>query len=571
MNRRDFLQLLAAGAAAGLPLGHRAVLAGDRDLACDLPPFGNVGLLHITDTHAQLLPTRYREPAVNLGLGGEFGRPPHLTGEALVARFGIAPGSAEAHAFSHLDFVAAAHRFGRVGGFAHLATLLRRLRADRPGALLLDGGDTWQGSATSLWTQGEDMARACLELGVDVMTGHWEFTHGAARVQELLGGLLKDRIAFVAQNVRAADFGDEVFPPWVMREVRGVPVAVIGQAFPYTPVANPRHLVPDWTFGIREQSVQESIDTARAAGAAVVVLLSHNGMDVDLKLAGRVSGLDAILGGHTHDAVPVAVEVANAGGVTVVTNGGSNGKFVGVLDLDVRGGRVRAYCYRLLPVFADLLPADPAMQALIDRVRAPYAARLAEPLAVTEGLLYRRGNFGGSFDQLILDALMAVRDAPIAFSPGFRWGTTLLPGDTITREDVMAQTAITYPQTTVTTMSGDTIKAVLEDVADNLFHPDPYYRQGGDMVRVGGLSFACAPGADRGDRIRDLRLGDEALAPGRRYKVAGWAPVSEGVSGPPVWEVVETYLRARSSLPVPLVNQPRLIGVAGNPGFSDAD
>jgi sulfur-oxidizing protein SoxB len=467
--------------------------------------------------------------------------------------------------------VAAAHRFGRVGGFAHLATLLRRLRADRPGALLLDGGDTWQGSATSLWTRGEDMARACLELGVDVMTGHWEFTHGAARVQELLGGLLKDRIAFVAQNVRTADFGDEVFPPWVMREVRGVPVAVIGQAFPYTPVANPRHLVPDWSFGIREQSVQESIDSARAAGAAVVVLLSHNGMDVDLKLAGRVSGLDAILGGHTHDAVPVAVEVANAGGVTVVTNGGSNGKFVGVLDLDVRGGRVRAYCYRLLPVFADLLPADPAMQALIDRVRAPYAARLAEPLAVTEGLLYRRGNFGGSFDQLILDALMAVRDAPIAFSPGFRWGTTLLPGDTITREDVMAQTAITYPQTTVTTMSGDTIKAVLEDVADNLFHPDPYYRQGGDMVRVGGLSFACAPGADRGDRIRDLRLGDEALAPGRRYKVAGWAPVSEGVSGPPVWEVVETYLRARSSLPVPLVNQPRLIGVAGNPGFSDAD
>jgi sulfur-oxidizing protein SoxB len=356
-----------------------------------------------------------------------------------------------------------------------------------------------------------------------------------------------------------------------MREVRGVPVAVIGQAFPYTPVANPRHLVPDWTFGIREQSVQESIDAARAASAAVVVLLSHNGMDVDLKLAGRVTGLDAILGGHTHDAVPVGVEVANAGGVTLVTNAGSNGKFVGVLDLDVRGGRVRAHRYRLLPVFADLLPADPAMQALIDTVRAPFAARLAEPLAVTEGLLHRRGNFSGSFDQVILDALMVVRDAPIAFSPGFRWGTTLLPGDTITREDVMAQTAITYPQTTVTTMRGDTIKAVLEDVADNLFHPDPYYRQGGDMVRVGGLSFACAPGADRGDRIRDLRLGDEALAPGRQYKVAGWAPVSEGVSGPPVWDVVETYLRARSSLPMPVVNRPRLIGVEGNPGLSDAD
>jgi sulfur-oxidizing protein SoxB len=571
MNRRDFLQMLAAGTAAGLPLAHPPVLAGDHDLDYDLAPFGNVSLLHITDTHAQLLPVRYREPAVNLGLGDEYGRPPHLTGAALLAYFGMAPGSAAAHAFTHLDFVAAARRFGRVGGFAHLATLLRRLRAERPGALLLDGGDTWQGSATALWTRGEDMARACLELGVDVMTGHWEFTHGDGRVQELLGGLLKDHIAFVAQNIRTADFGDEVFQPWVMREVRGVPVAVIGQAFPYTPVANPRHLVPDWTFGIREQSLQESIDAARAAGAAVVVLLSHNGMDVDLKLAGRVRGLDAILGGHTHDAVPVGVEVANPGGVTVVTNAGSNGKFVGVLDLDVRAGRVRAHRYRLLPVFADLLPADPAMQALIDGVRAPFAGRLAEPLAVTEGLLHRRGNFTGSFDQVILDALMAVRDAPIAFSPGFRWGTTLLPGDTITREDLMAQTAITYPQTTVTTMSGETIKAVLEDVADNLFHPDPYYRQGGDMVRVGGLSFACAPAAPRGDRIRDLRLGEAVLDPGGRYKVAGWAPVAEGASGPPVWEVVETYLRARSSLPVPRVNQPKLIGVEGNPGLSRGD
>jgi sulfur-oxidizing protein SoxB len=412
------------------------------------------------------------------------------------------------------------------------------------------------------------MVEACLELGVDVMTGHWEFTYGADRVRELIDGPMRDRIALVAQNIRTRDFDDEVFPGYVTRDCNGVRVAIIGQAFPYTPIANPRHLVPDWAFGIREESLQQMVDTVRADGAQVVVLLSHNGMDVDLEMASRIAGLTAILGGHTHDGVPVAIEVANPGGKTLVTNGGSNGKFVGVLDLDVRDKQVRDYRYRLVPVFSDLLSPDAAMQALVDRVRAPYRDRLAEPLAVTEGTLYRRGNFNGTFDQVIVDALMRVKDVPIAFSPGFRWGASLLAGDTITREDVMAQTAITYPAVTVTPMTGERIRAVLEDVADNLFHPHPYYQQGGDMVRVGGLTFSCEPRATVGQRIGDLRVGDKPLDPARTYPVAGWASVAEGATGEPIWDVVETYLRDRKVITPPKLNTPRLLGVDGDPGFS---
>jgi len=400
------------------------------------------------------------------------------------------------------------------------------------------------------------------------MTGHWEFTYGAPRVQELIDTELRGHIAFVAQNVRTVDFGDEVFRPFVLREVNGVPVAVIGQAYPYTPIANPRHFVPDWSFGIREDSLQKVVDTAKAQGAQVVVLLSHNGMDVDLKLASRISGLTAILGGHTHDAVPAAIEVPNLSGRTLVTNAGSNTKFLAVLDLEVKAGRVTGYRYRLLPVFANLLPPDPAMQALIDAMRAPFAAKLSEPLAVTEGLLYRRGNFNGSFDQLILDALLEVQDAQIALSPGFRWGTSLLAGDTITREDLMNQTAITYPSVTLTEMRGERIKAVLEDVCDNLFNPDPYYQQGGDMVRVGGLTYACAPDAKFGSRISDLRLRGEPLDAGKTYKVAGWAPMAEGASGTPVWELVESWLRSKRTVSPLRPNLPRLIGVEGNPGVS---
>jgi sulfur-oxidizing protein SoxB len=434
--------------------------------------------------------------------------------------------------------------------------------------LLLDGGDTWQGSATALWTRGQDMIEAQKQLGVEIMTAHWDFTYGGERLQEVVKKDFAGRIEFLAQNVKTVDFGDPVFKPYVIREVQGVPVAVIGQAFPYTPIANPRHFVAEWTFGIQETELQKIVHEVRAKGARAVVLLSHNGMDVDLKLAGRLRGIDAILGGHTHDGVPVPVIVGNAGGKTVVTSAGSNGKFLAVLDLDVKGGGVTDFRYRLLPVFSNLLPPDPQMQALIERVRAPYKAKLAEPLAVTEGLLYRRGNFNGAWDQLIMDALLEVKGAEIAFSPGFRWGTTLLPGDAITFEHVMDQTAITYPHSTLNELTGGQIKVILEDVADNLFNPDPYLQQGGDMVRVGGMSYACEPRARIGARISDMRIGDRRIEAQKRYKVAGWAPVAEGASGEPAWDVVARHLRAKKTVQPVKLNLPRLIGVEGNPGIA---
>ena len=564
MNRREFLSTLAAAAACGAPLG--AARAQVTQALYDLPAFGNVSLLHFTDCHAQLLPTHFREPSANIGVGEAAGRFPHLVGEHLLRSAGIAPGTPQAHAFTALDFAAAAKRYGKVGGFAHLATLVKRLRATRPNALLLDGGDTWQGSATALWTRGQDMIDACQQLGVDMMTAHWEFTYGDKRVQEAVKSL--GRIEFLAQNVKTSDFGDPVFKPYVIREMNGVPVAIIGQAFPYTPIANPRHFVSQWTFGIQEAELQKIVEEVRAKGARAVVLLSHNGMDVDVKLAGRVRGIDAILGGHTHDGVPVPVIVNNAGGKTVVTNAGSNGKFLGVLDLEVKAGAgVTDFRYRLLPVFANLLPADATMQALIERVRAPFKAKLEEPLAVTEGLLYRRGNFNGTFDQLILDALMASKNAEIGFSPGFRWGTTLLPGQTITREHLMDQTAITYPSVTLNELTGTDIKAILEDVCDNLFNPDPYLQQGGDMVRVGGMAYTCNPTAAIGQRISDMRLGGKPLEADKRYKVAGWAPVAEGVTGEPVWDVVERYLKDRKTITPRAPNVPRLIGMEKNQGL----
>jgi len=534
----------------------------------DPPPFGNVSLLHFTDCHAQLLPVYFREPSTNIGIGTAAGRAPHLVGEYLLKQAGLRPGTAQAHAFTYLDFVHAARTYGKAGGFAHLATLIRRLRASRPQALLLDGGDTWQGSAVSLWTRGQDMIEAQKLLGVDIMTAHWEFTYGAKRVQEVVERDFAGSIEFLAQNIRTADFEDPVFKGWTMRRMNGVPVAVIGQAFPYTPIANPRHFVADWTFGIREAELQKTVNEARAQGARAVVLLSHNGMDVDVKLAGRVRGIDAILGGHTHDGVPVPLVVHNAGGQTLVTNAGSNGKFLAVLDLDVKGGRVDGFRYRLLPVFSNLLPADPAMTALIERSRAPFKAKLEERLAVTEGLLYRRGNFNGSWDQVMLDALMQVKGAQIAFSPGFRWGTTLLPGDPIAFEDLMDQTAITYPQATLSEPTGADLKAILEDVCDNLFNPDPYLQQGGDMVRAGGMTYACNPGAAMGARISDIRIKGSPIDAGKRYRLAGWASVAENPQGEPVWEVVARYLRDRKTIAPPRLNRPRLIGVKGNPGIS---
>lgn len=572
INRREFLQVLAMASAAGLALKpglSQAQSAADRFY--DLPRFGNVHFLHFTDCHAQLKPIYFREPNVNLGFGDMYGRPPHLVGEALLKFYGIAPNSRDAHAFTFLDFAAAARNYGKVGGFAHLATLVRQIKASRPGALLLDGGDTWQGSGTALWTKGQDMVDACLALGVDVMTAHWEMTLGEERVKEIVEKDFAGKVAFVAQNIKTADFGDPVFEAYTMREMNGVPVAIIGQAFPYTPIANPRYLVENWTFGIDEENMQATVNEARAKGAQVVVVLSHNGMDVDLKMASRVRGIDAILGGHTHDGVPVPVQVKNPGGVTLVTNAGSNSKFLGVLDFDVKAGKVADFRYRLMPVFSDLLAADASMSALIDQVRAPHEARLSEVLARTEGTLYRRGNFNGTFDQVIVDALMKVKGAQIAFSPGFRWGTSLLPGQDILMEHVLDQTAITYPWSTVTPMSGEMIKVVLEDVADNLFNPDPYYQQGGDMVRVGGLQYTINPAANAGARISDMVLDGKPIEAGKTYQVAGWAPVSEqarDVGGEPIWDVVATYLKDQKTIPAHVPNIPRIIGSEGNPGYA---
>jgi sulfur-oxidizing protein SoxB len=573
MTRREFLEVLAAGLLAGFPV-HAAEKAAvrDADTLYRLPArAGKVTLLHFTDCHAQLLPVHFREPDTNIGVAEARGRPPHLVGEALLKHFGIAPGTAVAHAYTHLDFAQAARVYGRVGGFAHLKTLLDLVRGQRPEALLLDGGDSWQGSATALWTQGRDMIAASKLLGVDIMTGHWEFTYGAARVQEAVQKELGGSIEFLAQNVRTADFDDPVFKPYVLREVNGIPVAIIGQAFPYTPIANPRYFVADWTFGIQEERLQRVVDEVRAKGAWAVVLLSHNGMDVDLKLASRVTGVDAILGGHTHDAVPQPVLVKNAKGTTLVTNAGSNGKFLAVLDFDVSRRGVSGFNYRLLPVFANLLTADAGMSALIRKHRAPYEAQLGEKLALSEGLLYRRGNFTGSLDQLILDALMETKQTEIAFSPGFRWGTSILPGAPITFEDVMNATAITYPYVTVTEMTGTAIKDLLEDICDNLFNPDPYYQQGGDMVRIGGMQYACRPDATMGQRISNMTLRGKPMDSERRYKVASWAPVAEGATGEPVWNVVVEYLKSRQTVRTPVVNRPALLGLGPrDPGISAA-
>ena len=577
LSKRDFLQVMASASAAGMALGRYA----DADAATaekglyDVPAFGNVSLLHMTDCHAQLKPIYFREPSVNLGLGSMQGQLPHLVGEHLLKTAGVRPDTAMAHAYTYIDFDKASRRYGKVGGFAHLATLVKILKASRPGALLLDGGDTWQGSATSLWTDAQDMVDASKLLGVDVMTGHWEFTYGMDRVKEIVEKDFKGRIEFLAQNVKTNDFGDPVFKPYTLREINGVPVAIIGQAFPYTPIANPRYMVADWAFGIQDDNMQKVVNEARGKGAQLIVVLSHNGMDVDLKMASRVRGVDAILGGHTHDGVPVAVPVKNAGGVTLVTNAGSNSKFLAVMDFDVKGGKLVDYRYRLLPIFANQLRPDAEMDALITKVRAPFEAKLNERLAVTDGLLYRRGNFNGSWDQLICDAMMDVQGAEIAFSPGFRWGTTLLPGDTITRELMMDQLAITYPYATLTEMTGETLKTILEDVADNLFNPDPYYQQGGDMVRVGGLTYAMTPGEKMGGRISDMRLKGQLIEAGKKYKVAGWAPVAEeaktlpGVK--PVWEHVETWLKAQGGRVKPRsINTPTLTGTQGNPGIARA-
>jgi S-sulfosulfanyl-L-cysteine sulfohydrolase len=578
MRRRDVLKALTAAAIAGVV--PRVGRAAEGDELYDVGKFGNVRVLHMTDTHAQLNPVHFREPSVNLGLGAMAGHPPHLVGEAFLKRFGIAPKSRAAHAFTCLDFAEAAHKFGRLAGFAHLKTLIDRLRAEAGAgrSVLLDGGDLMQGSGLANLMHGEDMVDAANLLGVEAMTGHWEFTYGEERLR---ANLKRFKGEFLAQNVfltEEAAFNDKpafdketgrAFKPATIKEIGGFRIGIIGQAFPYVPIAHPKRFTPDWTFGIRDAEMQKVVDGLRAKDKVdAVILLSHNGMDVDLKLASRVTGIDVVLGGHTHDAVPQPVTITNSGGKTLVTNAGSSGKFIGVLDLELAKGAVKGVRYHLLPVFAGLLKPDAAMQALIDAAMKPQAAQLNEKLAVAGDLLYRRGNFNGSMDQLICDALRHELDAELALSPGFRWGNTLLPGDAITMGDLLSETAITYPEVYVAEMTGAQIKAVLEDICDNLFNPDPYYQQGGDMVRMGGMNYACAPAEKMGNRISDLTLDNgKPLEANKSYKVAGWASVNPQ-EGKPIWDVFAAYLRREKTAKPKKLNQVTLKGVSNNPGIS---
>ncbi len=586
ISRREFVQLMGLATAAGLlPGSSYATTKRPSDLY-ETPKFGNVCLMHITDCHAQLNPVYFREPNVNLGIGSAYAKAPHLVGGQFLKHFGVDPNTIESHAYTYLNFDSAAKAYGKVGGFAHLATLVKRLRSERGdgNTLLMDGGDTWQGSGTAYWTRGKDMVGACNLLGVDVMTGHWEFTYKDEEVINNIGAFNGD---FVAQNIgltadaefdyKFADFDDfnedsgRAFKPYVIKEVGGARVAVIGQAFPYTPIANPKRFIPDWTFGIQDDLMQSLVDRIRQNEKPdVVVVISHNGMDVDIKMASRVSGIDVIFGGHTHDGMPAPTTVENSGGKTLVTNAGSNGKFLGVMDLDVRNGKVHDFRYRLLPVFSNLIAPDPSMQSYIDDVRRPYQSILNEKLAVAEETLYRRGNFNGTFDQVICDALRSVEDAQISLSPGFRWGTTVLPGQAITMDNVMDQTCITYPETYRRQMSGSEIKAILEDVSDNLFNRDPYFQQGGDMVRLGGMDYVCKPNNTFGNRIHNMTLDNGiAVEADKKYMVSGWATVGAQSPGRPIWEVVADYLRDQKTVSIKKLNTPKLVGVEGNPGLSE--
>jgi S-sulfosulfanyl-L-cysteine sulfohydrolase len=549
MIRRQFLQALGL---FGLSPGLNSCFSFIPHTLYPAPDFGNVTLLHMTDCHAQLLPIYYREPSVNIGANTVYKRPSHLTGQEFLNFFGIKAGTKEAYAFTHVDFAEAAVVYGKMGGFAHLATLIKQIKqsSSHGNILLLDGGDTWQGSATALWTQGADMLAACNQLGVDVMTGHWEFTYGSDQVRDNIKQFKGD---FVAQNVsltEEAQFASDVesnsvFKPYIIKEFNNAHIAIIGQAYPYTPIANPKHLIPDWQFGIQERRLQQLVDEIRQQKSAdAVILLSHNGMDIDIKLAARVSGIDVILGGHTHDAIPKPIWVNNSQGRTCVTNAGSHGKFLAVLDLDIRQNRLRDLRYRLLPVFSNLLEPDAEMRALISTLRKPYVDKLQESLGVADKLLYRRDTYKGTFDQLILDSLLSVNNSQIALSPGFRWGTTLLPGQPITYEDVMNHTAITYPNTQRRNLTASEIKAILEDSADNLFNKDPYYQQGGDMVRAGGMTFHCNPNAEMGQRISQMRLNNGILLDANKsYPVSSWASVSQLAEGRPMADVLVDYLK----------------------------
>ena len=555
ISRRDFLQVAMATSAlySASGFGNWAKLAAQQALTQDdllkFDTFGNVTLMHITDIHAQLVPHYFREPEINLGVGSAKGNVPHITGGDYRKLYGIADGSPNAYALTYNDFASLAKGYGKIGGMDRAATVINAIRAERPDALLLDGGDTWHGSYTCFQTNGQDVVNVMNALKPDAMTFHWEFTLGQDRVRELVAS---SPFAVLGQNIFNAEWDEpaEEFKPYEFFERGGVKIAVIGQAFPYMPIANPGWMFPDFSFGIRDQRMQEMVDEVRAEGAELVVCLSHNGFDVDKQMASRVKGIDVILTGHTHDALPEPVLV----GETILIASGSHGKFITRVDLDVRDGRMMGFRTKLIPLFADVIAPDPEVAAVIEAERAPYKAQLEEVIGRTDAdsLLYRRGNFNGSWDDLICEALLSEREADIAMSPGVRWGTSVLPDSEITREDLWTVTSMTYPNAYRTEMTGEFIHTIMEDVADNLFNPDPYYQQGGDMVRVGGMGYTIDVTKPMGSRITDMILlkTGEKIDPAKSYVVAGWASVNEGTEGPQIWDVVESHIKKQGTVSV---------------------
>jgi len=582
LNRREFLYMMSVlGASSLYAKSHKKLFdVKSVDDYYKIQNFGNARFLHMTDCHAQLVPIHFREPSVNLGFDSNFAKPPHIVGSHFLKYYGIDENSRAGFSMTCMNYVQNAHRYHRVGGFAHIKTLVDHLRGNfgKDKTLFLDGGDTWQGSATSLYTRGKDMVGATNMLGVDVCTGHWEFTYKEKEIMANIKALTSD---FVAQNVfvkeealmnGAAAYNEDTgraFKPYVMKQMGGNNIAVIGQAFPYTTIANPKRFIPDWSFGIKPDEMQQLVDEIRAKQKPdAVVVISHNGLDVDKKMASVVSGIDFIFGGHTHDAVPEAIPIKNTKGITHVINSGSNGKFIGVLDLDIKDKKVRDFRFTLMPVFSDLIPEDPKMKKYIDDVRAPFLDKLTKPLATTDNLLYRRGNFNGTFDQIICDALREVKGADLSFSPGFRWGTSVLPGEEITFDDLMNHTSMTYPETYTRDVKGSDIHAILEDVADNLFNKDPFLQQGGDMVRTGGISYTIDPMKDIGKRITNLQLSSgKKIDANKKYKLAGWSTVNSVSPGEPVWKTVETYLGAHKHIKSINLETPDIIGVKNNPGI----
>ena len=546
ISRRDFLQATVATSAiygAGDFTRAAAQQSLSQDKLFEFKTTGNVTLIHITDIHGQLKPVYFREPEVNLGIGIVNGLPPHVTGKDFLKLFDMTPGTSEAYALTYNDFSALAKTYGRMGGLDRVATVLNSIRSERPDALLLDGGDTWQGSYTTHHTQGQDMVNVMNALKPDAMTSHWEFTLGIDRVTEIVDTL---DFPFLGANIFDKEWDEPAYEPYKMFERGGVKIAVIGQAFPYMPIANPGWMFPDLSFGVREERMIEVVAEVRELGAELVVLLSHNGFDVDRKLASRVNGIDVILTGHTHDALPEPVLV----GSTMLIASGSNGKFVTRLDLDVRDGEVKGFAHKLIPIFSDVIAPDPTVRALIDEQRAPFTDQLSEVLGTTDQELYRRGNFNGTWDDLLCNALIEEREADIALSPGFRWGPSLLPGQDITREDLFNVTAMSYPEAYRSEMTGEFLHIILEDVADNLFNPDPYYQQGGDMVRVGGMGYSIDVSKPQGSRITDMTLlkTGKKLEADKTYQVAGWASVNEETEGPAIWDVAESWIKKQSSV-----------------------